>query len=397
MNLGFPKLKHPRLCRLLTFVIVVGGFLLPFIIVCFFPVIPDGTKAAILIACLCALLVFLLKEFLFLMASDMFLASLSCYRTARTQYKLPAHSTLPKMERRIAHFGTECAPTAIQPQPDHLRYSFRSPWTVYSSGIERVVAAYHVQMLDADTYRSIFSSAKANSKALTGRKKALFLDKQQKKAALNRVTVIVIFAKQVDPRLVGNLYKLVCQQNGDAFDNAVLPCVIDLSRGICTFNSLRMPYIGFGYAVINRGVRLIRRFILGGKFPLTGNQYFVSKKDSISLDQSLWSFLKTTRKELIADERETAKKLKRMADKEIRLEDDFLYLKWGERAVILPTELHSETQTVCLEDIRLWSYPKSHPIDKNTIQSVKERIHAYYKERGISVTYSDAPEHSSAD
>ena len=51
--------------------------------------------------------------------------------------------------------------------------------TVYSSGIERIVAAYEVDYLDRENYRDIFSSAKTNSKVLIGKKKARFLDSQQ--------------------------------------------------------------------------------------------------------------------------------------------------------------------------------------------------------------------------
>ena len=38
-----PKLKYPRLCRILTYVVVIGAALLPIIIVFNLPV-PDGLK-----------------------------------------------------------------------------------------------------------------------------------------------------------------------------------------------------------------------------------------------------------------------------------------------------------------------------------------------------------------
>ena len=130
--------------------------------------------------------------------------------------------------------------------------------TVYSSGIERIVAAYEVDYLDREIYRDIFSSAKTNSKALIGKKKARFLDSQQKKQPLHRVTVILILAHKIDAGLIDELYDLVCKQCGDEQENCLVPCVVDLEHHTCVFNCLRVPFVGFGYAVKNRGIRIVK-------------------------------------------------------------------------------------------------------------------------------------------
>ena len=61
-----PKLKYPRLCRILTYVVVIGAGILPIILVFQFPV-PDGVKVVVLLASLCGLLVYLFRNFLVLM------------------------------------------------------------------------------------------------------------------------------------------------------------------------------------------------------------------------------------------------------------------------------------------------------------------------------------------
>ena len=94
--------------------------------------------------------------------------------------------------------------------------------TVYSRGIEKVVVAYEIDLLTRDLYRDIFSSAKTNSRFLTGRKKARFLDKEQKKQPLHRVTVIVILAHKIDAPLVPELYELVCKQCGNEDEDCLV-------------------------------------------------------------------------------------------------------------------------------------------------------------------------------
>lgn len=134
--MNHPKLKYPRLCRILTYVVVVGTGLLPIILVFQFPV-PDAVKIIILFASLIGLLVYLFRNFLVLMAMDIALATLSCYRTARTQYSLPEHRTAEVIRNSILHYGIACEPAPLKPQPSALRYKFGFPLTVYSRGIEK--------------------------------------------------------------------------------------------------------------------------------------------------------------------------------------------------------------------------------------------------------------------
>lgn len=107
-----PKLKYPRLCRILTYVVVIGAGMLPIILVFQFPV-PDGVKVVVLLASLCGLLVYLIRNFLVLMMLDMTLALLSCYRAARSRYPLPPHRSAEAIRSSILRYGIACAPTPI--------------------------------------------------------------------------------------------------------------------------------------------------------------------------------------------------------------------------------------------------------------------------------------------
>lgn len=179
--MSFPKLKYPRLCRLLTYVIVLGAGAIPIVAVYLLPC-PDFIQVIVLLASLLGTLYYIVRNFIVLVSMDTTLAMLSCARTARAKYYLPQRRTADKIRRSILRYGKGCQPVSIQPQPSALRYKFSNPITVYSSGIERVVAAYEVDLLTPECYREIFRSANANSKAMTGKKSPSFWTRTKRKA-----------------------------------------------------------------------------------------------------------------------------------------------------------------------------------------------------------------------
>ena len=382
-----PKLKYPRLCRILTYVVVIGAGLLPIFLVFQFPV-PDIIKIIVFFTSLIGLLIYLVKNFMILMMMDMMLAMLSCYRTARKLYYLPKNRTADAIRRSILRYGTVCAPAPIKPAPSALRYKFGNPMTVYNSGIERVVAAYEVDLLDRDMYRDIFTSAKVNSKALIGRKKAKFLDSQQKKQPLHRVTVILILAHKVDPTLSTELYDLVCKQCGDENENCIVPCVVDLENHTCVFNCLRVPFVGFGYAVKNRGIRIIKNRIFGGFLPLSNEHMLPPVKDA-DPEMSLWDLWKELHHQFVGAERKTKRQFEAMDDREVRIVDDLLFLKWDQRGVCQEIQMDTEKKTVMVEPVTNWTYPKSQPIGKKLIQKITDHINDYFIKNGYSVVFME--------
>lgn len=384
--MNYPKLKNPGLCRILTYVVILGCGSLPIVVVFSLPV-PDAVKVIVMLAALVGLLVYLIRNFVVLMAMDMTLASLSCYKTARKQYTLPSGRSADTIRRSILRYGTQCEPSPVQPQPAALRYKFSTPMTIYSRGIERVIAAYEVDLLDKEIYRDIFSSAKTNSKALTGKKKAVFLDKEQKKQSLHRVTVILILAHKVDPQVVGDLYNLVCKQCGDEDEDCVVPCVVNLAHHTCVFNCLRVPYIGYGYAAKNRGIRIIKQRVFGGNLNLRGNNQFLEPIRDMDPEASLWDFWKELHHQFIGAERETKRRFEAMAQREIRIVGEILYLKWDQQGICQTVELDAERKTAKVESITNWAYPKAQPIGKKIIQKMEDHISAYYARQGYAVEF----------
>lgn len=385
----FPKLKHALLCRILTYVVVIGGFGLPIAAVCCTRFLPELVRVAIVFALVVGLLVYLVKNFVLLMGMDMALATLHCNLTARTCYDLPRGRRTQSIQKSISRFGTACAPAPIQPQPLQLRYRRSSSATVYTKGIEKVAAAYETVFLDAEQYHAIFRSAQTNSSRLIGRKQPLFLDKAQKKAPLNRVTVVVILAHKVEPSLWETLYKKVCQQSGDEWEDTIIPCVIDLEKEQCVFNSQRLPYTGFAYPVKNRGIRLIKRLVFGGYMPLKDNLFYVEPIKDANPEDSLWTFWRGLSKELKGSDKAMNKRMAAMKDGQIIWEEDLLYVKWGDRAICQWVKADTAQRNAKVEAITYWSYPKNNPIAKKTIQEIEIAITRYFSNQGYRISFEE--------
>ena len=383
----FPKLKNALLCRILVYVVVLGGFIAPIIIVANLNFVPVAIKIITDVTLAIALLVYLIKNFALLMAMDISFATLHCNNTARKRFALPRLFDVKKVENRILKFGKPCSPIAISLKPHLLQYESNAPLTIYSSGIEKVIAVYYIDLLDKNQYHSIITSATANSNSLKGKKKHRFLDKSQKKSPLNRVTVIFIFAKQVDLDFRDNLFKAVCQNGGDGFDTAIIPCVVDLETQLATFDSMRIPYVGFQYPVKNRGIKLIRKCLFNGKLTFANSPDVVEPIKDLDTEQSLWSFWRNMKKELISDEKEAKKRYENMAHKELIFDDGYVYLKWEDKGIWVSVELDEETKFAEIDEIDSWYYPKQNKIAKTTIKEIKGIINSYFAELGYTTRF----------
>lgn len=384
--MNIPKLKHPKLCRILPYVIVLGSAALPIWLVFQFS-LPDWVRLIVIFAALVGLLIYLFKNFMVLMMLDMGLAMLSCHQSARTVYSLPPRRSADAIRRSILRYGQPCAPTPVLPQPSALRYQFGYPLTVYSRGIERVVAAYEVDSLNKALYQDILRSAKANSKALTGRKKALFLDQTQKKQALHRVTVILILAHHVDPQMTSELYELLCKQCGDEYENCIVPCVVDLAAHTCVFNCLRLPYVGYQYPVKNRGIRLIKNRVFGGNLNLKANKHHLAPLKDMDPEYTLWYLWRELQYQVVGSQKEVKKCFESMSEQEIRVCDDLLYLKWDHRGICQAVELDTEEKLAKVEAVTTWAHPKAQPISKKLIREMESHILDYYDKQGYTVGF----------
>ena len=113
----FPRLKNALLCRILVYVVVIGAFAVPAVIVVKLPFVPDGVKALACIGAMAGCLVYAIKNFCILMELDILFATLHCYNTARACFTLPRSFSAQSVRRRISRFGRPCIPTTLAPQP----------------------------------------------------------------------------------------------------------------------------------------------------------------------------------------------------------------------------------------------------------------------------------------
>ena len=383
----FPKLKNALLCRVLVYVVVLGGFIAPIIIVTNLNFVPETVKVIAVFAFSIGLLIYIVKNFALLMGMDIELTALHCNNTARKRFALPKRFSVKKAERKISKFGKSYPPIAISPRPHALQYKSNASLTIYSSGIEKVLAVYHIDLLDKSLYHTIINSANANSNALKGKKKHLRLDKEQKKSPINRVTVTFIFATRVDPDFRDDMYKSVCQNGGNGYDTANIPCIVDLETDFATFDSTRIPYIGFIYPAKNRGIRLIRKLLFNGKLTFSSSPDKLDPINGMDTEQSLWSYWRASRKEVILDEKETRKRYENMEHKELIFEDGYVYVKWEDKGVWTSAELDEETKIAEIDAICSWDYPKSNMIAKATAKEIEKIISTYFAELGYTASF----------
>lgn len=386
----YPKIKNALLCRILIYIVVIGGFLFPIIPVWLMPFISEGAKVLISFALVVALIVYIVKNFVTLMTMDTTLASINCFNNARTLFYLPDNFSTKNLQNKVLQFGKSCNVQPLFPQPDSLQYKFKTSWESYSKGTEKVIVTYHTERLDKELYLEIFNSAKRNSTALIGTQKPLFLDKGQKKAPLKRITVVFIFTETIAERFCSDMYNTLCKQNGDGINDCILPCVIDLERKLCSFNSVKLPYLGFGCPVINTGIKIIKKTIFGGKPSLENNNHFINKEFDNDLDDSLWTFWKSTKKEVVGDEKERYKLFEGMEHKQIVFdkEDEFIYMKWEDKGLWLSVILNEDTGIVEVDSIHSWDYPKSNMIEKKTTKEIEKNIRAYFAGIGYSARFT---------
>lgn len=391
----FPSLKNALLCRILVYVVVLGGFLAPIPIVAALPFVPDFFGVLFAIGMIVGLLIYIVRNFAVLFTLDTMLATLHCDHTAANRFSLPQNQTIEGIERKLRRYGKRMSALPLFPRPSVLGYHFSSSWTVYAKGIERVVALYPVDCLDKEGYFAILRSAKANSSALKGKKKPFFLDKEQKKASLARVTVAVILARTVETSFFNELFETVCKATGDELEDAMLVCVVDEARRACVFDSRRVPFISV-YPAKNRGIRLIRKYVLGGRLHVE-DAYRLPSIEGMEDETSLWQVWLMCKKELVQTERENKKRFSGMRHGEVVMEEDYIYVKWQERGVWLAADVDEQAKKVQVDEPISWDYPKANTIAKKDKREIEQLIVGHFMTLGYSCLFErQADEDSTA-
>ncbi len=382
------KIKNARFCLIFGSVSILLISVFPFVFLTI-SAFNDIFKIISFLVLSAFSLFLLIKLLPVLLLSQIVLVTIDCENKARTKFELPENFNIKDLEKRISKYGKSYEPVTVFPQPEILKYKFKNPVSIYSKGIETIVSTYTTEILTEDNYKSIIKSANKNIKNLSGKKKALFLDSQQKKSPLKITNVIFIFANCVDESIEERLFEMLSNTDKDGFDNSILPCVVNFKKSEVIFNSVALPNVFSLNLARNRGIRLIRKKFFRNKLKLKNNNFVKSifNDKSFNREQTLWQLLKSEFDEIVLIERKNKQIFKKLSDKQVVFKDDFLYIKYGERGVSLLTELNEETQIATIDSFDMWDYPKANQISKNTIAVIKNLAISYFASQGYTVKF----------
>lgn len=386
-GLGYPKIKHAMLCRILVYLVVIGGFSLPVAIAFSLDFLSDDLKMLMLMVTIIGLGIYIWKNLVVLMGMDLYLAMIHCHQTARKFFVLRDSFSSKKAKKRLSHFGRSFSVSSHSPQPEIFRYRKIKSMTMYADHIEKYLLVFCHDFLDKEAYLSVIASAKANVRIFEEKNKFLQKGRSTKKQTSDRVTVIVIFAKAAEDRFVREFTDDLCKKGSNDFDVSVLPCVVILDSHRCIFDSERLPYNGMKYPVKNRGIRMIRRYLFGGFFPYSISTAEFEPLPEYDEESSLWHFWRTLIKEERMENKSFKKNFKKMEHQEIRFDGDYIYLKWNDRGVWLAVKISEDQKLAEIDAVDMWIYPKTNKISKATIKEINDLIRSYFKERGYSVRF----------
>lgn len=392
----FPQLKQTLLCKIFLCLMMLKYAIFG-ILVGILRVIPDNAKVFLIVGAFVLTLVDMFRNFAFYLTTEMTLEVLHCLLTGGWEFSLPQAFSAQELVQRCGSFGRAYEPAVLAPRPAMLRYRSGRPAQMFASGIEKIIAVYPVAMLDEDTYRRIHASAAQNAKALKGKKKHILLEKPQRKAPIDQVTVALIVADQVEEAFRSKLKNVASKQVGDGETVSMIPCVVDLEKQRCIFDSTREVFLDGHYPVKNRGIRLIKRYLFRGGLRLIGDSNDFLKNEAASaengeeekiLEMSFWEFTRMAKKEMAGCDEEDEKRFKQMKHREIVVEGEYLYLKWEQSGIWTALEMDEKARTVKLDPIVSWYYPRARKIDKETVKKLKKEIGAYFAGEGCTVKYN---------
>ena len=382
----FPKLKHPSLCRVtLYFTVLLPLAIAALIIyVAYLLSAPNVVILLLTVASLVGMIAFLKINYQLLFVVDLMLAAFAAELHAHRRFPLPESFSVEKAEKRLSRFGSQRNPVPGFIKPSMLRFKSSRSFTVYARAIEKTVAVYHVDILDPDSYRKIIDSANACYLSLKDSVKHPFSGRDVKKAPLNRVIVIVIFAKSVDAVFASDLGEIVGKNGGDGYDTSVLPCVVDLGSRYCFFDARKEIYNGFQYPVKNRGIKLIRKYLFGGRLPAVPSDFSAMLTGGYDPEMTVWAFVRRVKRELIDDELEEKKRYGLMKNG-----DGADYVKLRDREIMTLFDTDEESRKVNVGFIDAWDWPSRGPVAIKTKEEIKSLITDYFGAKGYRTVFDD--------
>ena len=391
----WPKLKHPLLCN----VVLVGSVMAPPILFLFLPALPITAYIPPILLGILILspwvvsLWFMISHYALLMMTSMCLEMYQAYLTARTHFTCPQNGQDPatireRILRRAERFGFSYEVKAVPKELLTIRYKNSPSATIYYHRIEKLLLIYEVDVLDADASRKLWQSAHAITNIIGKEQKALYR-KPKGHSKDNSVSVAaVILANTVSPDVAAKLVEAEIRTD----NRHVIFCAVELSTAKYYFDNQKEPYM-FAPPVKNRTVRMIHRTVFGGRPSLRSNPHMLPepmwlKRDDFHPEDSLWSFMQRTQKELKGLGRREKKMLQEMPSHTVTMEDGCLYCKLEERVSAMTvdddeTDPQKKQVTLSLN----WYYPKSNRISKKDNATIRALTEEFLRGQGFEATF----------
>lgn len=391
----WPKLKHPLLCN----VVLVGSVMAPPILFLFLPALPITAYIPPILLGILILspwvvsLWFMISHYALLMMTSMCLEMYQAYLTARTHFTCPQNGQDPATIRerilgRAERFGFSYEVKVVPKELLTIRYKNSPSGTIYYHRIEKLLLIYEVDVLDADASRKPWQSAHAITNIIGKEQKPLYR-KPKGHSKDNSVSVAaVILANTVSPDVAAKLVEAEIRTD----NRHVIFCAVELSTAKYYFDNQKEPYM-FAPPVKNRTVRMIHRTVFGGRPSLRSNPHMLPepmwlKRDDFHPEDSLWSFMQRTQKELKGLGRREKKMLQEMPSHTVTMEDGCLYCKLEERVSAMTvdddeTDPQKKQVTLSLN----WYYPKSNRISKKDNATIRALTEEFLRGQGFEATF----------
>ena len=370
------KLTNTTLCQFLLYLPILIFSVAGFISFAF-----ETLISAILGILFWILMVVYLLWFLFVLISgDIVFKIIKNWQKNRLWYSLT--QTPEQIISRANRFGKPFTEhTSSQPPLLVQNKKANSP-TIFWSSIIKTVIIYKTENLDELTYRKIFASAKVlEGQTHTPHKRSIFMTKAENNAPVCHAIALIILADKADEAVTASVRKLP-----DFEETALVPCIVDLSSKKVYFDGLSDPTISgmTGTSPKNYAHKLITKIVFGGKLPLENNHQFdYSRIDSELLEKTLYDFIIEMQSALKDSKNESKKIAKNMVYDEIKIHEESLFIKLGERVAEFTVFGDENEQDIGIMCDDFWIYPKKQKISKKDKKELKDRITNFYAGRAI--------------
>jgi len=344
-----------------------------------------------LLASLILSLVYLMKNFAIIAATEILLMTLGYWKKDRLYYETnkngkDAAEIEKNIIERIKNHGKTCTEYKVSStKPLLVQFKRCYLFEVYYSSLEKNVILFKTDYLDEKLYRDMMTTSKQIVAQLkTKSKPSLFLTKSERKAPTARAYAVIILADRVDASIPSLIRK---QKEFD--ETVILPCAVDLSIGRYYFDGYKDAYFS-GKPVKNYAVDLITALLFKGRLPLKDNDAFdYSNVDREILDTTLFEWCKTFKEENKAEKKATLKAVKNMQDGEIQVTEDAVYIKKNEKTAEFIICSEEDERPVSLLSDGCWFYPNHTRISKKMYAEIKADVKKYYESQSIDVEFLD--------